>query len=163
MTDNFDPANINQAIIPHPPRPIVVVCFGTTAIPGDSLGPQVGSLLTQKYKLPAFVYGTEGQTVNGKNMKRWIDFIKSAHADAVFIAVDASLGQRDKVGQIVIRSDGVCPAAIKGRRARFGDVGVLAVVAENAGDPLMQLMAVSPLYVAKLADKISFMLAKALS
>ncbi len=62
------------------------------------------------------------------------------------------------MGQIILRSDGVCPAAIKGRKNRFGDVGILGVVAKNNTDPLMQLMSVSPLYVEKMADKIANML-----
>ena len=143
-------------------RPVVVVCFGTTAISGDSLGPQVGSMLRDVYNVPAFVYGTEEHSVNGKNMAQWLAFIKAVHEGAIFIAVDASLGSREKVGQILLRNDGVCPAAIKGKKARFGDVGILAVVAENGDDPLMRLMAVSQVYVAKLAHKISILLKSAL-
>ena len=143
-------------------RQTVIVCFGTTSISGDSLGPMVGSMLTEKYNIPAFVYGTEQHCVNGKNMKEWISFITAAHKDALFIAIDASLGQEDRVGKIVIRDDGVCPAAIKGKRTRFGDIGILAVVAENKGDALMQLMSVSQVYVAELADKVSIMVKTAL-
>ncbi len=139
-------------------RQTVIVCFGTTAISGDALGPAVGRLLRDKYKVSAFVYGTDEHTVNGKNMGEWLEFIKSVHEGALFIAVDASLGGGDKVGQIILRSDGVCPAAIKGRKNRFGDVGILGVVAKNNTDPLMQLMSVSPLYVEKMADKIANML-----
>lgn len=143
-------------------RQTVIVCFGTTAISGDSLGPAVGNLLRDKYKVPAFVYGTQEHQVNGKNMGKWLEFIKTVHEGALFIAVDASLGGGDKVGQIVMRSDGVCPAAIKGRRDRFGDVGILGVVAKNTSDPLMQLMSVSPVYVADMADKISLLIKTAL-
>ena len=143
-------------------RPVVVVCFGTMAISGDSLGPQVGSMLRDVYNVPAFVYGTEERTVNGKNMAEWLAFIKTVHEDALFIAVDASLGSREKVGQILLRDDGVCPAAIKGKKTRFGDVGILAVVAESGDDPLMRLMSVSPVYVQELAYKISFLLKSAL-
>lgn len=152
---------------PAPPyaqkRQTVVVCFGTMSISGDALGPMVGTRLATRYNVPAFVYGTENCCVNGKNMKDWLDFIQTAHKGALFIAVDASLGASDKVGKIMIRSDGVCPAAVKGKNRRFGDVGVLAVVAENKGDPLMQLMSVSPLYVEKLADEVSLLLTQALS
>lgn len=143
-------------------RQIVIVCFGTTSISGDSLGPMVGSMLREQCKIPVFVYGTEEHAVNGKNMGEWLDFISKVHEGALFIAVDASLGTNDKVGQIVLREDGVCPAAIKGRRNRFGDVGILGVVAESASDPLMQLMTVSPLYVRNMADKISNLLKTAL-
>ncbi len=141
----------------------VIVCFGTPSISGDSLGPQVGSILRDKLNVPAFVYGVDETSINGKNMYEWLEFIKSVHKGATFVAVDASLGQADKVGQIVIRDDGVCPAAIKGKKERFGDVGVLAVVAENKGDALMQLMSVSKLYVAKLADKLANMIYAAIA
>ncbi len=134
---------------------IVVVCFGTMAISGDSLGPMVGTLLKDEFSLPAFIYGTQQKSVNGKNMSEWLDFVKSVHKGATFIAVDASLGQKDRVGQIQIRQDGVCPAAVQGKRMRFGDIGVLGVVSKNDGDALMQLMAVSQLYVQELAHKVA--------
>ncbi len=139
-------------------KQVVVVCFGTTSISGDALGPMVGTMLKDKYRLPTFVYGTEQLNVNGKNMSEWMAFIKEVHSDAVFVAVDASLGSSDKVGQILVREDGVCPAAIKGKRTRFGDIGILAVVAENKGDALMQLMSVSPVDVEKMAVKIAAMI-----
>lgn len=152
-------------IIPPPAdgkRQTVIVCFGTTSISGDALGPMVGTRLAERYNVPAFVYGTEKCSVNGKNMREWLAFIKEAHRGALFIAVDASLGASDKVGKIIIRSDGVCPAAIKGKRERFGDVGILGVVAENKGDTLMQLMSVSPLYVEKLADEVAVLIKQAI-
>lgn len=149
-------------IIDADDRQIVIVCFGTTAISGDSLGPQVGSILRDRYNVAAFVYGTEEHCVNGKNMGEWLDFIRTVHEDALFIAVDASLGGQDKVGQIILRTDGVCPAAIKGKKNRFGDVGILGVVAESSSDPLMQLMTVSQVYITEMADKIAYMLKTAL-
>lgn len=136
-------------------KEVVFVCFGTMAISGDSLGPQVGTLLTKKYNVPAFVYGTEDCCVNGKNMKEWLPFIRAVHKDALIIAIDASLGAKTKVGQIVFRADGVCPAGVKGNENRFGDIGILGVVAQNSTDPLMQLMTVSPLYVSNMADKVA--------
>lgn len=149
-------------IVDRGEREIVIVCFGTNAISGDSLGPMVGTLLTQKYNVPAFVYGTDESTVNGKNMAEWLSFIKVVHKDAIFVAVDASLGRADKIGEIVIRPDGVCPSGVTGKSERFGDVGILGIVAQNHKDALMQLMCVSPLEVSKMADKISVMLNSAL-
>ena len=149
-------------IVDRGEREIVIVCFGTNAISGDSLGPMVGTLLTQKYNVPAFVYGTDDSTVNGKNMTEWLSFIKAVHKDAIFVAVDASLGRADKIGEIVIRPDGVWPSGVTGKSERFGDVGILGIVAQNHKDALMQLMCVSPLEVSKMADKISVMLNSAL-
>lgn len=149
-------------IVDRSEREIVIVCFGTNAISGDALGPMVGTLLTQKYNVPAFVYGTDESTVNGKNMAQWLSFIKTVHKDAIFVAVDASLGRADKIGEIVIRPDGVCPSGVTGKVERFGDIGILGIVAQNHKDALMQLLCVSPLEVSKMADKICVMINSAL-
>ncbi len=151
-----------KAVCEPEDRQLVIVCFGTTAISGDSLGPVVGTMLREKYNVPAFVYGTEEHTVNGKNMTEWISFITSVHKDALIIAIDASLGRAEKVGQIVFRSDGVCPAAIKGKRTRFGDVGILAVVAPSGDDPLMQLMQVEQSFILEIANKVSSLVRNAI-
>jgi len=151
-----------KAVCEPEERQLVIVCFGTTAISGDSLGPVVGTMLREKYNVPAFVYGTEEHTVNGKNMTEWINFITSVHKDALIIAIDASLGRAEKVGQIVFRSDGVCPAAIKGKRTRFGDVGILAVVAPSGDDPLMQLMQVEQSFILEIANKVSALVKNAI-
>ncbi len=150
-------------IIERGEREIVVVCFGTNAISGDALGPLVGTLLTKKYDVSTFVYGTDEAQINGKNMQEWLAFIRSVHQNALFVAVDASLGSKDKVGQIVLRDDGVCPSGVTGKSERFGDIGVLGIVACNRGDPLMQLMTVSPVYVDNLANEIAIMLEAALA
>lgn len=155
-------AALFNAAIGKDERDVVIVCFGTNAISGDALGPAVGTLLTKKYNVPAFVYGTDEAQINGKNMQEWMSFIKSVHENSLLIAVDASLGSKDKVGQIVLRDDGVCPSGVTGKSRRFGDVGILGIVAQKQGDPLMQLMSVSPLYVDKMADEIAIMLKTAL-
>lgn len=151
-----------NAITERDERQVVIVCFGTNAISGDALGPMVGTLLTDKYDVPCFVYGTQERNVNGKNMQEWLTFIKAAHEGALFVAVDASLGKKDKVGEVVLRDDGVCPAGVSGKTKRFGDVGVLGVVAQNRGNALMQLLTVSPLEVSVLADKIAVLIKNAI-
>lgn len=151
-------ANMFDCLVERDGRDVVIVCFGTNAISGDALGPLVGTLLTTKYCVSAFVYGTDEAQITGKNMKEWIAFVKTVHEGALFVAVDASLGQKDKVGQIVLRDDGVCPSGVTGKSERFGDVGILGIVAQKSGDPLMQLMTVSPLCVEKMADEIARLL-----
>lgn len=136
-------------------RQIVVVCFGTPAISGDSLGPAVGSMLRADRTFPAFVYGTLDRPVTGRNMNEWIDFVREAHSGALLLAVDACLGDADNLGRISVRSDGVCPAAVGGRKKRFGDVGIIAVVGDKNGDALSELMQANALYVTKLAHKVA--------
>ena len=132
-------------------KDVVVVCFGTPMIAGDAFGPLVADELRQNLNVPVFVYGTTECSVNGKNMDAWLDFIRVVHKGATIVAIDASLG--DRVGSVVVRRDGVCPAAVKGRKRRFGDVGVLGIVAKNEGDSLAQLLAAEYDKVASLAEK----------
>ncbi len=152
VIDNLIGAIFRDIIID---REIVIVCFGTMAIVGDSIGPRVGTLL-KSMSIPAFVYGDEDHTINGKNMSVWIDFITRVHAGALILAIDASLGARDKIGEVVIRPDGVCPAAVNGSKQRFGDIGILAIVGENTPQPVMQLMTQTPLYIEQLAQKTAY-------
>ena len=136
-------------------RQLVVVCFGTPAIAGDSLGPEVGTILREDKNFPAFVYGTLDRPVTGRNMNEWISFVRETHKGAVLLAVDACLGDADNLGRISVRSDGVCPAAVGGKKKRFGDVGVIAVVGDKNGDALTELMQANAVYVSELAHKVA--------
>ena len=141
-------------------RQLVVVCFGTPAIAGDSLGPEVGTILREDKNFPAFVYGTLDRPVTGRNMNEWISFVRETHKGAVLLAVDACLGEASNLGRISVRSDGVCPAAVGGKKSRFGDVGIIAVVGDKSGDALTELMQANAVYVSvhehKGADLIKF-------
>lgn len=136
-------------------RQIVIVCFGTPSIAGDSLGPEVGSLLREDKSFPAFVYGTLDRPVTGRNMNEWISFVRETHKGAILLAVDACLGDAANMGRISVRSDGVCPAAVGGRKSRFGDVGIIAVVGDKSGDALTELMQANAVYVSELAHKVA--------
>ena len=136
-------------------RQLVVVCFGTPAIAGDSLGPEVGTILREDKNFPAFVYGTLDRPVTGRNMNEWISFVRETHKGAVLLAVDACLGEASNLGRISVRSDGVCPAAVGGKKSRFGDVGNIAFVAAKPGDALTELMQANAVYVSELAHKVA--------
>ncbi len=129
---------------------VVVVCFGTPLVSGDAFAPLVADALKEDLDAPVFVYGTTINPVSAKNMSDWLDFVKVVHKGDLIIAVDASLG--DKVGGAAVRKDGVCPAAVKGKKRRFGDVGILGIVAKAGEDPLVSLMNVEYGFVEELAE-----------
>lgn len=143
--------------------PVVVVCFGSPSIAGDSLGPEVGSLLREDSSFPAFVYGTLERPITGKNMGEWMRFVKEVHPDALLLAVDACLGEKHNFGRISVRGDGVCPAAACGKKKRFGDVGIIGVVGDKSGDPLAELMQADADAVGALAREIASLVKSALS
>lgn len=142
-------------------RQLVVVCFGAPSIAGDSLGPEVGTLLREDKNFPAFVYGTLDRPVTGRNMNEWMAFVEGSHRGSVLLAVDACLGDPANMGRISVRSDGVCPAAVGGRKKRFGDVGIIAVVGDRGGDALTELMQANALYVSELAHKVADLIKRA--
>lgn len=144
-------------------RQLVVVCFGTPEIAGDSLGPEVGSLLRGDKNFPAFVYGTLDRPVTGRNMNEWISFVRETHRGALMLAVDACLGDAANLGRISVRSDGVCPAAVGGKKKRFGDVGIIAVVGDKTGDALTELMQANTVYVSELAHKVADLIKSAVN
>ncbi|MBQ9276583.1 MAG: DUF1256 domain-containing protein [Clostridia bacterium] len=143
------------------PKDLVVVCFGTPLISGDAFAPLVADTLREECNFPCFVYGTTDRSVNGKNMDKWLDFILTVHKGCMILAIDASLG--DKVGSLLIRDDGVCPAAIKGRKKRIGDVGLLGIVAKNNDDPMLNLMGVNFEFVQNMALDAAKVIAGAMS
>lgn len=143
--------------------PVVVVCFGSPSIAGDSLGPEVGSLLRADSSFPAFVYGTLDRPITGKNMGEWMNFVREVHSDALLLAVDACLGDKGNFGKISVRADGVCPAAACGKKKRFGDVGIIGVVGDKTGDPLSELMQADLDAVGALAREIAALVKAALS
>lgn len=151
----------NRAMENFPP--VVVVCFGSPSIAGDSLGPEVGSLLRADAAFPAFVYGTLDRPITGKNMGEWMNFVREVHSDALLLAVDACLGEKGNLGKITVRGDGVCPAAACGKKKRFGDVGIIGVVGDKSGDPLAELMQADVAAVGALARQIAALIKTALS
>lgn len=117
--------------------PPVIVCIGSDRVTGDCLGPLVGHLLTTKYNVKTFVYGTLSRPVTALNLSENAKFIKQAHPRAKVLAVDAALGRPEDVGLIRINRGGVFPgSAVSKVLPKVGDFSVTAVVnsgGENAG------------------------------
>jgi putative sporulation protein YyaC len=122
----------------------VVVCIGSTSVSGDSLGPIVGDLLREKYKVRAFVYGGTMHPVNGITYQSYVDHIKNRHRNSLVVAVDACVGYKSEVGKIKCSLLGISAGgALNKQLERFGDVGILGVVALRQSDNLKALMTVS--------------------
>ena len=140
---------------------IVVVCFGTPTVSGDALGPKIGTLL-QRWNTPCFVYGTEARPVTATNMIEYMEHVERVHKDCTILSVDASLGRKERIGQITVKKDGVCPAGIKGEKRRFGHVGLLGVVGENTKEPMRELLSAKEDYISKMAYKVAVVIKQAI-
>lgn len=141
---------------------VVVVCIGSEKIAGDSLAPLVGDELRDKYDLKNFVYGTTADSINGRNVENWLDFVSAVHKGAKILAVDAGLGSKKSVGKIRVTSSVVPKKAVNGGGTEVGNCGIVGVVGEISDNPLGALLTVSPLDVQILAEKIAFVIFLAL-
>ncbi len=142
----------------------VILCVGSDKIPGDSIGPMVGEFLKNSFNVRCFVYGALGLSVNGTNLKKYLDILTAAHADSVVIAVDACLSAGEIADEVLVKGGGVNPKkAGTDLVYRTGDEGVLGVLPTGGLNPLSALMSVSIDKVEKIAYKIAFAIYRALS
>jgi putative sporulation protein YyaC len=139
----------------------VVMCIGSERVSGDLLGPAVGRRLVEDYNLRAYVYGVTGRNINGANIDFYDRFIREVHKDSKVVAVDACLGARREIGKIKVGNCGVGAGhAVRKSGKRYGDVGVVGIVAENAEDNVMQLISVEVATVEELSGRIAEYLAE---
>ena len=113
---------------------ILILCIGTDRSTGDSLGPLVGHKLDQyisRYE-NVNLLGTLNQPVHAKNLEEKIAHIKKNHQNPLIIAIDASLGNIDKIGYINIKNAPLKPGlGVNKDLPRVGHISITGVV--NAG------------------------------
>lgn len=114
--------------------PPVVVCIGSDLSVGDSLGPIVGTLLSERLaQKNIFIYGTLSKPVTAREASHIKSFIKHSHPGSKVIAIDAAVGNADDVGLIKILPFGLKPGSGAAKNlARIGDISVMGVVAEKS-------------------------------
>lgn len=117
---------------------IVVVCIGTDRVSGDSLGPLVGTLLTEECR-HAKVYGTLRDPVHAQNLSDTIAEVKGNHPEAFVIAVDACLGRAANVEKIAFLNTPLKPGmGVNKDLPEVGHVNIQGIV--NVGGFLPQLV-----------------------
>ncbi len=108
-------------------RELVWVCIGTDRITGDSLGPFVGTMLTEA-GVPN-VYGTIDHPVHALNLVETLERIEEAHPNACIVGIDACLGKAKSVGSMKLRDGAFEPGAGVGRvLPPVGDYNIIGVV-----------------------------------
>ncbi len=131
MTDSFASLKLAKFMNNHLPtnRPIIILCIGTDRSTGDSLGPLVGSSLTEFPLKNMSVYGTLDQPVHAKNLPETIEEIQREFDDPFVIAIDAALGSVKKVKTMEIGNGSLIPgAALKKKIPAIGDLYIKGYV-----------------------------------
>lgn len=135
---------------------ILFLCIGSEKICGDSLGPMVGTLLKEKYKVPFPVIGTEEHPVNGVNISRYKEHIKKYFPTHKIIAIDAALGEEKDLWEVRFREGGIkAGGAVGANNTMIGDVGILGVVGEKGKNAMQTLLNAPFPAVVNLAEKIA--------
>lgn len=102
-------------------RPIVVVGIGTDRSTGDSLGPLVGTKLSEYANNTFHIYGTIDNPVHATNLTEKISEIEELYTDPFVVAIDACLGRLENVGTINLASGAVKPGT--GVNKKLPEVG----------------------------------------
>lgn len=108
-------------------RELVWVCVGTDRSTGDSLGPFVGTMLTEA-GVPN-VYGTLDHPVHALNLTKMLERIEEAHPNACIVGIDACLEETKSVGSMELRDGALEPGASVGKvLPSVGDYHIIGVV-----------------------------------
>jgi len=120
-------------------RDTVVLCIGTDRSTGDALGPLVGSRLRQLGSCGFHVFGTLDEPVHAINLVNVLEYIKSNYRNPIIIAVDACLGNSDRVGYINVKPGVLHPGtALQKSLPAVGDLHISGIV--NVGGFLEHLV-----------------------
>lgn len=136
-------------------RHILVVCIGTDRSTGDSFGPFTGSLLQSTSRYP-YIYGTLMHPIHRQNFIAETSFLFDRFADPYIIAIDASLGSAERIGNIRVRQGSIRPAAaFRGDLPPIGDLAVTGIVGASGAYDYHTLQSARLGLVAHMASQLA--------
>ena len=151
MTDHFIGAQagrsqaLAEALLPlflPGPSPRVVLCIGSMLVPGDSLGPRVGSLLEAENSSRLRVFGTQASPVHALNLEQTLLHIREAFPGSPILAVDAALAPLRYLGRIFVGAGPLSPGeGLSKSLLPAGDAHIAAItgVSGPLGYPMLKL------------------------
>lgn len=90
---------------------IILLCIGTDRSIGDSLGPLVGSYISQEETGGYTLLGTLDNPVHAGNLVESMDWIEANFRQPLVIAVDACLGRMESIGMLTVSKGSLRPGA----------------------------------------------------
>lgn len=143
-------------------REVVIVCIGTDRVSGDSLGPLVGTFLSEECPL-AKVYGTLEEPVHAKNLEDIVAGVRRNHPEAYVIAVDACLGRVSSIENIMLVEKPLKPGAgVHKNLPEVGNVNIQGIVNMSGFVPHLLIQNTRLFTVYNMARIIAGTLAQAL-
>ncbi len=140
----------------------LILCIGTDRCIGDVLAPLTGTIL-QKLNVDFPVYGTLENPVHALNISNNLKKIKSRHPQAYIIAVDASLGCKNEVGNIIIRRGSLHPGKGVGKKLpAVGDLTIVGIVETFKADIALVIHNIRLHFVMSMAEIIASIIIRGL-
>ncbi|MFD3155363.1 spore protease YyaC [Haloimpatiens sp. FM7330] len=137
-------------------KQIVILCIGTDRSTGDSLGPLVGEKLKFLVRDNISIYGNLENPIHAKNLCDTLKDINNKYDYPFIIAIDASLGNIQNVGKIVIEKGPLYPgAAMNKDLPPVGHISVKGIVNISGALEFLVLQNTRLYTVMHLADVIS--------
>lgn len=137
-------------------QPPVIVCVGSDLVIGDSLGPLVGTMLSEQAHIAGYVYGTLRSPVTAKEIRYLQSFLKKTHPRSKVIAIDASFGQQNEIGLIKLTDAPLRPGSgVNKSLQEIGDVCILGIVAQKSAFPVQTLDLIRLSAVYRMAELIA--------
>lgn len=105
----------------------VIICIGTDRTIFDSLAPLIGIMLKEnEFNLP--VYGTIEEPIHAKNIDKRLEEIKSKHPNSNIIGIDACLGDKENIGNIILRDIPIKPGIGMGKNLQpVGNYSIIGI------------------------------------
>lgn len=108
---------------------IVLLCIGTDRSIGDSLGPLVGTYMTQGESDGFTILGTLDNPVHAGNLVETVDWVETHYRRPLVIAVDACLGRTESIGMLTVAGGSLRPGAgVNKSLPAVGDLHITGVV-----------------------------------
>ena len=115
--------------IPFDQPNLTFCCIGTDRSTGDTLGPLIGTWLKDHPTFPYEVIGTLEQPLHALNLSETAQSIQDRPEAPFVVAIDACLGQLDRIGFILVEDGPLFPGkAVKKELPPIGDLSIKGIV-----------------------------------
>ncbi|MEH7377418.1 MULTISPECIES: spore protease YyaC [Bacillaceae] len=127
-TELIDIVTKLKEVLSSTSREVIILCVGSDRSTGDSLGPIVGTMLTEA-DIPFPVYGTLEKPVHALNIKKILKDIYQKHNQPFILGIDACLGDERQIGFIFLKKGSLVPGmAVNKSLPSVGEYHMKAVV-----------------------------------
>lgn len=110
----------------------IIVCIGTDAVSGDSLGPMVGSRLKESLAGKTFVFGSLDNPITAKDVGGVAEFVKTVYSDCEILAIDAALGKKEEIGYLKLTDSAIKPGlGVDKELSEVGTSSIIGIVEEK--------------------------------